>query len=65
MKTYNFTHILDSSENNRVNEKYNNLASLLDKGLITKSQAVYSFQKWAMESFNNHKAFEICTNVEF
>lgn len=65
MNKYNFTYILNSSENNRVNEKYNNLASLLDEGLITKSEAVYSFQKWAMENFNNDKAFEICTNVEF
>lgn len=65
MEKYNFTHILDLSENSMVNKKYNKKKSLLDRGLITKSEAIYSFQKWAMDNFINHEAFEICTNIEF
>lgn len=65
MTTYNFTHLLDSSKNTIVNEKYNKVKALLDKGMITKGEAVYNFQKWAMENFTDHEAFEICTNIEF
>lgn len=65
MKNINFTHILSMEENNKVNRKYNKCKSLLDRGLITKKEAVYGFQKWAMENFNSHKSFEICTNVDF
>lgn len=45
MQKYNFTHILDLSENIEVNKRYNKEKSLLDRGLITKSEAIYSFQK--------------------
>lgn len=65
MKNINFTHILSMEENNKVNRKYNKCKSLLDRGLITKNEAVYSFQKWVMENFNSHKSFEVCTNVDF
>lgn len=65
MGKYNFTHLLDLAENSEVNERYNKEKSLLNRGLITKSEAIYSFQKWAMDKFTNHEAFEICTNIEF
>lgn len=44
---------------------YNKYKTLLDKGIITKSEAIFMFQKLVMEYYTDEEAFEICTNIEF
>ncbi|MBF7131559.1 hypothetical protein ITQ94_08930 [Pediococcus pentosaceus] len=64
MRKLNFTYIVTSLENEEINTIYKNCSRPYIRGLATKRQVEFMFQKKIMEQFPEI-AFDICTNVEF
>lgn len=64
MKKLNFMNITSYAENEAINTIYKKCSSPYIKGLITKREAEYIFQKEVMEQFPKI-AFDVCTNTDF
>ena len=58
---HNFEY-LTKKQNKSINEMWDEIKKLYDKGGITVQEADYYFQKWVMENFEDNIWFTICTN---
>ena len=58
---HNFEH-LTKKQNKSINEMWDEIKKLYDKGGITVQEADYYFQKWVMKNFEDNICFTICTN---
>ena len=58
---HNFEY-LTKKQNKSINEMWDKIKKLYDKGGITVQEADYYFQKWVMENFEDNIWFTICAN---
>ena len=53
---------ITKKQNKSINEMWDEIKKLYDRGGITVQEADYYFQKWVMENFEDNIWFTICTN---
>ena len=58
---HNFEYLI-KKQNKSINEMWDEIKQLYDRGGIKVQEADYYFQKWVMENFEDNIWFTICTN---